>query len=88
MDSLHGSVPKRGDIVQTNVGDRRERTCLVLCVRKGRKPGRFNVWAERWWQMEQDLRMRLYRSAQRAGGQQCFSFVRYKPTPRRRSLYA
>lgn len=78
MDSLDGSTPKRGDIIQTNVGDRRERTCMVLRVKRGRKPVRYNVWAERWWQMEADFRMRLFRSAQRAGGQRVFYFTRYR----------
>lgn len=84
MDSLDGSVPKRGDVVQTNVGDKRERTWLILRVRRGRIHRRFNVWAERWWQIEPDLRMRLYRSAQRAGGQRIIYFERYKAKPARR----
>lgn len=83
LDSLDGSVPKRGDILHTNVGDRRERTCLVLGVRRGRKPGRVHVWCERWWQMEPELRMRLYRSAERNGGQQLIHFERYRPKKKR-----
>lgn len=70
--------PKRGDILQTNVGNFRERTCLILMVHtSSRTPRRYWLWAERWWQMEPDFRMRLYRSAERAGGQRTFWFVRY-----------
>ena len=85
LDSLDGSIPKRGDILQTNVGDRRERTCLILGVRRMRRPGRFNVWAERWWQIEPILRWRLYLSAERNGGQQVIYFRRYKPRPKKRN---
>ena len=31
------SVPKRGDLIHTNVGSKRERTCFVLRVRKVRR---------------------------------------------------
>jgi hypothetical protein len=87
MDSLDGTIPKRGDILQTNVGDVRERTCLILRVhRSARSTRRFHVWAERWWQLEPDFRMRLFRSAQRAGGQSVIYFTRYKPKPRNRRL--
>jgi len=34
IDFFDGSKPKRGDIVQTNVGDKRERTCLILRVKR------------------------------------------------------
>lgn len=78
---IHGPTPKRGDIVQTNVGDRRERTCLVLRVKRLkpiRSPLRVKVWAERWWQIEPALRLRLYRSAERSGGQGVMQFTRYR----------
>lgn len=68
--------PKRGDIVQTNAGNRRERTCLVLRVRRLRD-GRWKAWCERWWQLEPDFLMRLYRSAERAGGQRVLYFKRH-----------
>jgi hypothetical protein len=87
MDSLDGSVPKRGDILQTNVGDRRERTCLILRVRRSyrRIPSyRFYVWAERWWELESDFRMRLFRSAMRAGGQRVIQCVCHKKPKERR----
>jgi hypothetical protein len=79
---IHGEIPKRGDLVQTNIGTRRERTCLVIRVRR-LKPKisdfRVNVWAERWWELEPDFRMRLHNSAERRGGQSVINFLRYKP---------
>jgi hypothetical protein len=90
MDMLDGShVPKRGDLLQTNVGDRRERTFLILHVRKlnqtTHKP-RCKLWAERWWDIEPETRMRLFLSAERAGGQRVIHFTRYKPTRKRKPL--
>lgn len=84
-----GEAPKRGDLLQSNCGDRRERTWFILRVRKiaqrtdavlglaraRAKPVRFpvklrfEVWRARWWELEPELRLRLYRSAERAGGQ-------------------
>jgi len=91
MDSLDGTIPKRGDILQTNVGDRRERTCLVLRVRRfRRREHRFDVWCERWWELEPEFRMRLARSAERAGGQAVYRFKRYPrhlPQAVRESLF-
>lgn len=78
-------TPKRGDILQTNVGDRRERTFLILRSRRMRtEKHRFQLWAERWWQIEPDTRMRLYESAERNGGQTAHPFHRYpaKKKPR------
>jgi len=69
--------PRRGDLIQTNVGDRRERTCLVLSVHQI-KAGRFKIWCERWWQLEPDFRLRLYQSAERSGGQTVIHFFRYR----------
>lgn len=40
---------------------------------------RFRVWKVRWWELEADFRMRLYRSAERNGGQSVFWFWPYKP---------
>lgn len=82
MDSMDGTIPKRGDIVQTNVGNGRERTCLILRTHRVRGL-RFHVWAERWWELEPDQRMRLYRSAERAGGQSVLFFKRYAPKKKR-----
>ena len=73
--------PKRGDLVQTNVGDRRERTMIVLQSRhiKSREhPRRFELQAARWWEIEPETRQALARSAERRGGQQVFLFRRYK----------
>ena len=90
MDILDGGPPpKRGDIVQTNVGNRCERTWMILRVRKirrrdnttplGKLAPRFDVWMARWWELEPDFRMRLYRSAERNGGQNVMHFQRYRP---------
>ena len=65
--------PKRGDLLQTNVGDHRERTCFILRAHHV-KARRWHLWAERWWELEADFRMRLFRSAQRRGGQQVIVF--------------
>lgn len=82
MDMLNdGPTPKRGDLVQTNVGDRRERTWLVLHSRRIKRLGprpRFKIWAARWWELEIEMRHALYRSAERNGGQSVFSFARYR----------
>lgn len=82
VDCFCGSKPKRGDIMQTNVGDRRERTFMILrahrSLRMPKGVPRYHVWAERWWEMEADFRMRLFRSAERAGGQQVVMFTRYR----------
>jgi len=113
--------PKRGDLLHTNVGDRRERTWLILRVhhiRKWHKSGcafyrlladrdrredlhsfkmrvcdcglvqamfRYKLWAARWWELEPEMRMKLYRSAERNGGQRLIIFEREqkKSTKRR-----
>ena len=58
-------APKRGDLVQTNVGYRRERTWLVIKARKIKRKTeigspRYHVWMARWWELETDLRLTLY----------------------------
>ena len=84
MDQMEpGPSPKRGDIVQTNLGNRRERTWMILYARRMRRRERtavprFRIWMARWWELEADFRMRLYRSAVRNGGQSVFYFARYK----------
>lgn len=81
-------TPKRGDIVQTNVGNPRERTCLVLRSRRSKsRPRRFHLWIERWWQIERATRIRLMRSAERNGGESAFCFHRYGPKKKRHLLY-
>ena len=92
-----GEIPKRGDIVQTNIGNRRERTWMILRVRKiARRDGttplgqlgpRFAVWMARWWELEADFRMRLFQSAERAGGQQVIRFHRYPAKKKRRDPF-
>ncbi len=73
MTIPRGQSPKRGDLLQTNCGDRRERTWFILRVKKIPRPTvrlpRFEVWRARWWELEPEFRMKLYRSAERRGGQ-------------------
>jgi hypothetical protein len=80
-----GEAPKRGDLLHTNCGTPKERTWLILRARKmarrtdaplGTVKPRFEVWRVRWWELEPEFRMKLYRSAERAGGQ----FI-WKPEP-------
>lgn len=88
IDMHDGGVPKRGDIVQTNVGDRRERTWMILQARhmkRAKHPHRYHVFAARWWELEQDMRIRLWRSAERNGGQRTIYFKRY-PVKKRRTF--
>lgn len=94
MDILDGGPPpKRGDVVQTNLGNRRERTWLVLRVRRIRRrdrtaPPRFAIWMARWWELEKEMRLRLYESAERAGGQAVHHFTRYPAKKKRRPFNA
>ncbi len=79
IDFHSGGAPKRGDILQTNIGNRRQRTFLILKIHSLRPINgvpRYSVWAERWWVIEPEIRMRLYESAQRAGGQKVINFSR------------
>lgn len=70
--------PKRGDTMQSNLGDRRERTWLILRSRRMRTARRrFQLWIERWWQIEPAMRMRLFASAERNGGQHHFPMHRF-----------
>lgn len=92
MELIDGGTPKRGDLVQTNVGNRRERTWIILKARRmGRRkckngaisPPRHNLWMVRWWELEPETRIRLYASATRNGGQTVFHLKRYPPTRRK-----
>jgi hypothetical protein len=89
IDMLNGGpCPKRGDIVQTNIGSKRERTCLILAVyelRPLKGVPRCRVWAERWWHIEPILRARLHGSAERNGGQRVICFKRY-PAKKRKTF--
>lgn len=85
-------APKRGDLVQSNVqhrGNGRERTWIVLRGRRLRRRTddkvRYAVFMARWWEIEPELRMRLFRSAERNGGQRVIEFHRY-PAKRRKSF--
>jgi hypothetical protein len=73
-------VLKRGDILQTNVGNRRERTCLIVKVHtlKPRVSAfRYRLDAVRWWEIEPEFRRLLFRHAERNGGQRVVLFRRY-----------
>lgn len=85
--------PKRGDLVQTNIGSQRERTWFVLAAHIlptrpapahwssswGTLAQRTQLWAVRWWELEPEMRMALFRSAERAGGQITHPFQRFPP---------
>lgn len=78
--------PKRGDLIQTNLGDRRERTWFVLYARHMRSrdhPRRFAITMVRWWDIEPDMRQALWRSAERRGGQTVF---RFRPYAKRKKM--
>ena len=86
--------PKRGDLIQSNVGKRLERTWFVIGTHilangphplRKRNVQRTHVWMERWWDLEPDLRLRLYRSAERAGGQVVHLLYRF-PAKRKRTF--
>ncbi len=66
----------------SNVGNRRERTWLVLRTHRSKHEPkgvpRYHVWMARWWELEAELRMKLFRSAERNGGQQAIHVVRYR----------
>ncbi|HEX5426600.1 MAG TPA: hypothetical protein VFW94_23835 [Candidatus Acidoferrales bacterium] len=73
-------APKRGDLLETNLGNRRQRTWFILSARPLRATVRtFAIKAVRWWELEPETRMALYRSAERRGGQEVFWSVRDKP---------
>jgi len=77
-------APKRGDLVHTNVGNKRERTWLVLKAQRVKRNQansttiRYKVHLARWWELNPKLRLALYRSAERNGGQRV---IHFKPYP-------
>jgi hypothetical protein len=81
LDMLDGApIPKRGDLLESNVGGRRQRTWFVIAVHRlkpTRGVPRCKVWMERWWEVEPSLRVRLWNSAERNGGQRVIGFKRY-----------
>ena len=93
-----GPAPKRGDLVHTNIGNKRERTWFILHAHRINRivhvndreralrdlVPRFDLWMVRWWELEPEQRMRLYRSAERNGGQHVHHFYRYPPKKKKR----
>jgi hypothetical protein len=88
FDYSYQGDPHRGDLLQSNIGDKkRERTWLILAVKRltdrtckemgGVLTRRYKIWAERWYDLEPETRMALYRSAERHGGQLVHSFKRF-----------
>jgi hypothetical protein len=80
-----GESPKRGDLIYTNCDGPKQRTWMILRVRKiarrtdaplGTVKPRYEVWRVRWWELEPEFRIKLYRSAERHGGQDF-----WKPEP-------
>lgn len=89
-------APKRGDLLQSNIGTSRERTWLILRVKElyprhcpqmgGVVTIPYKIWAERWWDIEPELRVKLFRSAERAGGQECHGFKRFPAKKKARTF--
>lgn len=90
IDMLHGdALPKRGDLMESNSGNRKMRTWLVLAVhplKPIRGVPRARLWMERWWEIDPGLRNRLARSAERNGGQRLICFVRYPAKKKAKSF--
>ena len=61
--------PRRGDLMQTAVGTKRERTWFIWFVRRTGRDDRYRVLRVRWWEIDPETRVALWRSAERAGGQ-------------------
>lgn len=80
-------APKRGDLLFSNLRSKNQRTWLVVGVRAlkigpckewgGAAARRYKIWAERWWELEPETRVALFRSAERAGGQTAHEFFRF-----------
>ena len=81
-----GPAPKRGDLVQSNVGKKKERTWFILRVRSSRIASRYNVWMVRWWELSPRFRSLLFESAERNGGQRVIFFKRYPARKRKRTF--
>lgn len=81
IDMFDGAKPKRGDIVQTNCGNRRERTWFVIHSRRVKRREesipRYELHIVLWWKLEPEMRVMLFRSAERNGGQRVINFNRY-----------
>ena len=95
---LHNATPdlKRGDLLQSNIGDKRERTWLILAVKRvadrtckemgGILTRRHQIWAERWWELEPKTRLALFKSAERAGAQELFGVKRFPAKRKAKTL--
>jgi len=85
-DAPNGMAPKRGDLMQSNIGDKRERTWIILkAVKRRTYRNRYNIWSARWWELDAEFRMKLFLSAQRNGGQNVFPLYRY-PVKKKKSF--
>lgn len=86
MEIEDGSTwPKRGDLMQTAIGTRKQRTWFILrAVPMRTEKLRYRIWRARWWEIDPDLRMRLYRSAERNRGQTTWYAHPQKRNPRPR----
>jgi hypothetical protein len=82
------TVPKRGDLLQTHIGKKTERTWFILAVREMSPrycsqmdcvTRRYKLWAERWWELDERARILLWRSADRLGGQLVHPLYRFPP---------
>jgi hypothetical protein len=64
-------APKRGDLIYSAVGTKKERTWIILRSVPMKRTGnrRYSILRARWWEIEPDMRIKLYRSAERNGGQ-------------------
>lgn len=71
MKTPNGGKPKRGDLMQTAMGTKRERTWFIWFVRRKIKDpaGHWKVLRVRWWEIDPGVRQMLWKSAERAGGQ-------------------
>lgn len=86
-----GRGPKRGDLVQSAIGTKRERTWIVLSsVRIKRREAsalpRYRLKMLRWWDVPPETRMRLYRWARSHGGQGVFWLQRYPAKKKKRTF--
>ncbi len=89
-------APKRGDLLQSNIGKRTERTWFILSAKElpqknckemgGIMTRRYKVVAVRWWELEPEMRILLFRSAERRGGQEVHPSQRFKPKRRARTF--
>lgn len=89
FEEFEGIWPKRGDLVYTAIDSRKMRTWFVLWVRpRKQRPGvkpRCDYGRARWWEIEPETRMALYRSAERAGGQRWW-YLRSLPKKKRQNF--